>query len=171
MNRHILVALFTSTLLLACGSTGDDGAADDNAEASAELRANTATKIFVSSTFGSGPTMNERCYVNGHWTVDLGSRRLAGNACIEGESVTVDRTLSTSEVDDVRAHVTAIRTTKRPRACVATLPTNSLGVERGTRTIRYVDARASGCEHGVTPVKEAELAQLVDLLATQTTSK
>jgi hypothetical protein len=153
---RVMLASFLIGSVAACGDAHDDSGRDESIDQ--ELRTTTITKLHVSSLFESGANSGD-CYTRGAWFVDLEAKKLDGNACLDGDNFDVNRSLSTQEVAEIRAHVAAIRTTGRPRRCNVDIPVNSMTIERGARSTRYVDARAS-CRGGVA-VKEDGLADLV----------
>ncbi len=165
-NVALASLVFSALSLVACGGVDDGslpgaGQADETAD---ELRTAGIKSIVV--TRGQGfmpPPMRGRCHPSGLWAFDFASRELTGDACVGSVPVPVQRTLSAEDAADVKKAVSAVRVTARPGACPTDVPTNSLTVKRAQSETHYVDAR-SACGGGATPVKEASLRALVELL-------
>lgn len=158
-----LVALVTVGSLVGCSAGSDDEGDDGSAVSDDELRTGGVTEFTLSQGTGFRPPPPPGgCHDAGRYTVKLGRKTFEANACIDGHSVVVTRTLTTDEHKDVKAALSKVRTTKRPTACPTDMPVTSLTVKRATSETHYVQAIAA-CG-GSTPVTDASLRNLRDLL-------
>jgi len=158
--RFLLLAICTLSLA-ACGGAGND---TEESFTDDELRSSSLKSISVNQSVGfRPPPPSGSCWDGGRWKVVFGTKRLTGNACVDGRARELDRPLSDAEVAKVRAAVAGIRTTRRPTACPTDMPVRSVTVEKGSSETHYVESRAA-CGGGSKPAVGETIGALVDLM-------
>jgi hypothetical protein len=140
MNRHLLALLCLATA--ACAATTDDD--DAVGESADEVRVSDVRSFHLVQSPGFRPPPPPgSCHPSGQWQVDMVNRSFSGEGCVNGKPTTVHRRLSTSDVEKVRQALYDVKTTRRPGACIADLPTISLEVVRKTYKESYIEAHAA----------------------------
>ncbi len=159
--KRLFLALCTISLAACSGgggaSDGDDSFTDD------ELRGGSVSSITVNQSTGFRPPPPEgSCWENGRWSVDYATKRLTGDACVDGRTKQLDTELSDAQFSKVKAAVSGLRTTRRPSACPTDIPVRSVTIKKGSTETHYVEQR-SACG-GSKAVEEASIGKLVDLM-------
>ena len=166
-NRTLLPISILTFALFACGGEpGADEALDGDETVSADaLRTGGVSELTVWQSEGFRPAPPAGgCNPSGRWTVTFATKTLEGSACLGGETVTVNRTLSTDEMKQVKTALSKVRTTSAPQSCPTDVPTRSLSVTRGSALTHYAEAR-SACG-GSIAVTSSSIGALVDRLRT-----
>lgn len=163
--RWLSLSLVSLSAAACMGTTDVDADTDEDVDqAEAELVTANIKSISVGKSAGfRPPPAPGSCHPAGRWDFDFTSRKLTGNACVNGVPTTVSKTVTTSEAAKIRSAVSGVRVTARPPACPTDMPVASLTVKRAQSQKQYIDARAS-CGGSSTPVREATLDKLVTLL-------
>jgi len=146
-------------LVVACAAESADPVAGDEPEL--------ATSGLQSIEIGRGtgfvpPAPPGSCHPSGRYQVDFTLKQIAGDGCLDGRLVNVDRALDDAELARVKAAVAKVRTARRPAACPTDMPITSLTVKRASGTSELVDARAS-CGVSARPAVESTLANLLSV--------
>lgn len=165
------IVRWLSLSLVSLGAAACVGASDvdaDNDEdvdqAEAELVTAGIKSISVGKSAGfRPPPAPGSCHPAGRWDFDFGTRKLTGDACINGVPTNVSKVLSSSEAAKVKSAVSGVRVVARPAACPTDMPVARLTVNKAQSQKQYIDARAS-CGSSSIAVREATLGKLVTLL-------
>ena len=159
MKRLFLVLCTIS--MAGCSAGG--GETDDSLTDDGELRNGGISSITVNQSEGFRPPPPEgSCWENGRWSVDYASKRLTGDACVDGRTKRLDSELSDAQFAKVKSAVTGLRTTRRPSACPTDIPVRSVTIKKGSTETHYVEER-SACS-GDKAVTEATIRKLVTLM-------